>query len=329
MRRRAVHRSRERNILLAFALNSAFALIEGVGGVLTNSLAIVSSALHDLGDSVSLFSAYVSERTSHRLPDEKRTYGYRRLALIAAFVNANVLFTGSLFVVAKAVPRLLNPEPIHPPGVLLLSVVGIFFNTLGFLRLSRGQSLSERVLRWHLLEDILGWVAVAAVGSVVAVWDLPVLDPLLTIVFTAFILFNVWRNLRETVHLLLEGAPPARSVDWVARVIRGHAGVHDIHDVHVWSLDGEQDLLSAHVVARPGAAGARLLRELKQLVRRRGIEHAVFELEEDGHCAGSVERRIASDEHPRVFPSLLFSISDALRRSSAGVRHARSARSGG
>lgn len=157
MRRRAVHQQRERDIFLAFILNTAFALIEAVGGVFTNSLAIVSNALHDVGDSISLLSAYVSERTSHRLSDERRTFGYRRLSLLAAFVNANILFTGSLLVLTKALPRVWDPEPVHSPGMLMLSALGILFNVLGVVRLSRGSSLSERVLRWHLWEDVLGW----------------------------------------------------------------------------------------------------------------------------------------------------------------------------
>lgn len=317
MRRREIHQEREKNILLAFALNSAFALLEAVGGVLTNSLAIVSNALHDFGDSISLLSAYVSERTSHRRPDEKRTYGYRRLALVAAFVNANVLFTGSLLIVAKAVSRLIAPtESPHPPGILALSAIGILFNTLGALRLSRGRSLSERILRWHLLEDVFGWVAIAVVGTVLLFWDLPILDPLLTILFTLVILLNVWRNMRETVNLLLEGVPGTTSVAGIERALREDPDVRSVHDVHLWSLDGEQDLLSAHVVPHRTVRRAHLLlRRLKERARAQGIEHAVFELEADGICSGGVERRIVSHAHPPLLPSLFFAVGELFRRS--------------
>lgn len=313
MRRRAVHTHREKNILLAFILNTVFAIIEAIGGLLTNSLAIVSSALHDAGDSVSLFSAYVSERSSHRLPDERRTFGYRRLALLAAFVNANLLFTGSLFVIGSALPRLLRPEAVHPPGVVGLSVLGIFFNTLGVLRLSRGRSLSERVLRWHLLEDVFGWVAVAIVGVTLLFWDIPILDPLLTILFTAVIVTNAWRNLRETANLLLEGVPVSKSVTWAERLLLKHPRVAGVHDIHLWSLDGKQDLFSAHVVPRKQAYAGALVRALKALLARHGIEHAVFEIEPDGQCAGGVERRIPSWTQPRVVPSLLMAVKSALR----------------
>lgn len=313
MRRRAAHQQRERDIFLAFILNTAFALLEAVGGVFTNSLAIVSNALHDVGDSVSLLSAYVSERTSHRLPDERRTFGYRRFSLLAAFVNANILFTGSLLVLTKALPRVWDPEPVHSPGMLMLSALGILFNVLGVVRLSRGSSLSERVLRWHLWEDVLGWVVIAIVGGALLVWDIPVLDPLLTILFTVVILANVWRNLKEAVNLLLEGVPAAKSLAWVERLLRAHPGVASVHDIHLWSLDGEQDLLSAHVVPRAPGSRSQLLRSLKERVRHHGIEHAVFELEEDGSCAGGAERRIRSHLHPRVLPSLLFAIREAVR----------------
>jgi len=313
MRRRATHRQRQRDILLAFTLNTVFAVIEGIGGLLTNSLAIVSSALHDAGDSVSLLSGYVSERSSHRLPDERRTFGYRRLALLTAFINANLLFTGSLLIIANAIPRLLRPEAVHPPGMLVLSVIGIFFNTMGVLRLSHGHSVSERVLRWHLLEDVFGWVAVAIVGTTLLFWDVPLLDPLLTILFTAIIVINVWRNLRETANLLLEGVPVSKSVAWAEHLLLSHRGVADVHDIHLWSLDGEQDLFSAHIVPQPRVQGERLTTELKELLARRGIEHAVLELERSGHCAGGAEQRIPSWTQPRVVPSLLLAAKSALR----------------
>lgn len=322
-----MHQQRERDIFLAFVLNTAFALIEAVGGILTNSLAIASNALHDLGDSFSLFSAYVSERASHRLPDERRTFGYRRLSLLAAFANANILFTGSLLVLTQALPRLLDPEPVHSKGILVLSLFGITFNLLGVFRLSRGHSLGERVLRWHLWEDVLGWVAVAIVGGVLLVWDIPVLDPLLTILFTGIILVNVGRNLKEVANLLLEGAPAAKSLGWVERLLRSQPGVASVHDIHLWSLDGEQDLLSAHVVPNKSVRPLpHLLRALKERVRRQGIEHAVFELEADGSCAGGTERRIRSHDHPRVLPSLFFAVREAIRprRKHVGSRIARS-----
>lgn len=313
MRRRAVHHSRERNILMAFWLNSAFALIEGLGGLVTNSVAILSNAVHDLGDSLSLFGAYVSERSSHRAPDEKRTYGYRRLAMISAFANATALFSASLLIVTKAIPRLFTPEAVNSAGMVGLSIFGIVFNTLGVVRLRRGNSLSERVLRWHLLEDVFGWGAIAVVGTVLLFWDLPILDPVLTLLFVGVILTNVWRNAREIVNVLLEGVPPTHTIHEVSELLEAHPGVASVHDVHVWSLDGEQDLVSAHLVPRPGARVARLVRTLKEQLRRRSIEHAVFEVEADGVCAGGMERRIASSAQPKLLPSLLFAVGSALK----------------
>lgn len=313
MRRRAVHQERERSILIAFWLNSGFALIEAAGGLLTNSLAILSNAVHDMGDSLSLFSAYVSEHFSQRSPDERRTFGYRRLATISAFVNATALTSTSLLILARALPRLVSPEPVNSAGMVGLAVFGLLFNALGVLRLRRGTSLSERIIRWHLIEDVLGWVAIAIVGSVLFVADLPWLDPVLTLLFTGVILANVWRNAREIVNVLLEGVPPTRTTREISALLESHPGVASVHDVHVWSLDGEQDLVSAHLVPQPGVRTVALLRVLKDRLRRRSIEHAVFEVEPDGVCAGGMERRIPSSQQPQVFPSLLFAIGNALR----------------
>uniref|UniRef100_UPI00030DFE59 cation diffusion facilitator family transporter n=1 Tax=Microbulbifer agarilyticus TaxID=260552 RepID=UPI00030DFE59 len=156
--------SSSRRIGLAFFLNVGFTVIEFIGGLLTNSTAIMADAVHDLGDSLSIGTAWLLNRWSGKSSDSEFTYGYRRLSLFGAFFNGVVLLAGSIWVLGKAIPRLADPEMPVTEGMILLAVFGVAVNGFAAYRLSEGTSLNEKVLNWHLLEDVLGWVAVLIVA---------------------------------------------------------------------------------------------------------------------------------------------------------------------
>ena len=156
----------QKNILVAFGLNAGFAVIEFIGGYFTNSVAVYSDALHDLGDSVALLFAYLSERLSDKDADEKFTYGYRRFSVLSALVNGMILLGGSSYVIYEAIMRLQSPEPVEPKGMLLLGFVGIAVNGIAAWRLSKGEGVNQKMVMFHLLEDLLGWVAVIIVSAV-------------------------------------------------------------------------------------------------------------------------------------------------------------------
>lgn len=267
---------------LAFALNTAFTLIELVGAWFTNSTAIAADALHDLGDSLALAFAWGMQGASTREADESFTYGYRRLSLAGAVVNAVVLLAGGAVVLAESIPRLMDPPTPHVEGMLGLAVLGVVVNGVAALRVGRGSTLNERIVRLHLLEDVLGWVAVLGVSLVMMVVDLPILDPLLCIGITAWVGFNAARNLRATLSLFLQGAPDIDS----ARLCQEAAeieGVAELRHVHVWSLDGERHVLTADLVVE-GMELDRALRlrdEVAQRLRDSGIAHVTLALSTD------------------------------------------------
>jgi len=182
-------------IAMAFFLNVGFTIIEFIGGWLTNSTAIMADAVHDLGDSLSIGSAWFLNRLGRKSADTEFTYGYRRLSLFGALINGLVLIAGSLWVLGEAIPRLANPVMPVTEGMLALAILGVTVNGIAAYRLSKGNTLNEKVLNWHLLEDVLGWVAVLIISIVLQFADWPILDPLLSVGFTLFILFNVCRNL--------------------------------------------------------------------------------------------------------------------------------------
>lgn len=242
------HEAASARIGWAFFLNLGFTVIELIGGWLTNSTAILADAIHDFGDSLAIGLAWLLNKLSGRDPSHSYTYGFQRFSLIGAFINAVILVAGSIWILTLAIPRLWAPEMPHAEGMLGLAVLGIAVNGFAAYKLSRGTSMNERVLNWHLLEDVLGWVAVLIVSLVLLVVELPMLDPLLSIAFTLFILLNVVRNLRDTIKLFAQASPSAGLAPQIERALLTLPELAEVHHLHVWSLDGAQHVATAHVV---------------------------------------------------------------------------------
>lgn len=269
----------------AFLLNFCFTIIEFIGGILTNSTAILADAVHDLGDSLSLGLAWVLNKLGKKQANNQFTYGYRRLSLAGAFINAIVLIAGSAWVLIEAIPRLWNPEMPIAEGMIGLAILGIAVNGFAAYKLSAGKSLNERIINWHLMEDVLGWVAVLIVGIVLHFANWPILDPLLSIAFTLFILFNVIRNLYETARLFFQAAPDNGTVTDVITTLKQLPNVVDVHHVHFWSLDGEHHVLTAHLVLDDDidtAARRDLKTQIDQVLAPYQLSHTTIELELPG-----------------------------------------------
>lgn len=232
----------------AFFLNVTFTIIEFVGGLLTNSTAIMADAVHDLGDSLSIGVAWVLSKVSEKGSNNDFTYGYRRLSLLGALINGLVLIAGSVWVLSEAIPKLLQPEMPVVEGMLGLAILGVVVNGFAAYKLSHGKTLNEKVLNWHLLEDVLGWVAVLIVSIVLLFVDWPILDPALSIVFTLYIVFNVGKNLWSTTRLFLQAAPDKALSESLHRCLSSLDDVRSVHHLHLWSLDGEHHVLTAHLV---------------------------------------------------------------------------------
>ena len=267
----------------AFVLNFVFTIIEFIGGFLTNSTAILADAVHDLGDSLSLGLAWVLNKLGKKQANQHFTYGYKRLNLAGAFINAVVLIAGSAWVLVEAIPRLWNPQMPIADGMIALAVVGITVNGFAAYKLSEGKTLNERVINWHLLEDVLGWVAVLIVGIVLLFVDWPILDPILSIGFTLFILVNVLRNLWATLKLFIQATPDKKTYKQVADALLELPHVADLHHLHFWSLDGEEHVLTVHLVLTKNLdieARSDLKQRIDNVLAPYALSHTTVELED-------------------------------------------------
>jgi cobalt-zinc-cadmium efflux system protein len=271
-----------RNIGVAFVLNFSFAIFELAGGIWTNSLAITSDAIHDLGDSLSLALAWYLERYAGRGGDSRFSYGYRRFSLLGALINTVILLLGSVYILSEAIPRLINPEPTNAQGMIIFAVVGIAVNGMAALRLRGTDSMNARVVSLHLLEDVFGWIAVLIVSLVLLFTDLYILDPLLSILITLFILYNVIRNLRKTLALFLQGVPDNLNLLAIQDQILSIEEVQSTHNTHVWSLDGVHHVLSSHIVLADNVSKDDLIcvrEKIKEKLRQFDLSHSTIEIE--------------------------------------------------
>ena len=276
------------NIKVAFFLNLGFTLFEIVGGLYTNSLAILSDALHDLGDSFALGMAWYLEKHSHKDSDQKYSYGYRRFSLLSALINTIILIIGSLYILSEAIPRLLNPEHSNAGGMIFLAVVGIAVNGYAVLRVRKGQSLNAQVISWHLLEDVLGWIAVLIVSISLLITDIHILDPILSILINLYVIYNVIRSLRKTLALFLQAVPDTLELAEIEHTLSRIRQVNSVHHTHVWSLDGENNVLTTHLVVDPEADIDDLIRiksDVCEITSEMSLAHSTVELEFGDDCS--------------------------------------------
>jgi len=260
------HHHSNKNIKTAFFLNLAFTILEILGGLWTNSLAILSDAVHDLGDSVSLGLAWFLDNYAQRGEDERFSYGYRRFSLLGALINTIILIVGAFFVLTQAIPRLIAPEHANAQGMALFAIVGILANGAAVLRLKGSKSMNAQIVAWHLMEDVLGWVAVLIVAIILMFVDIPILDPVLSILISLYILYNVVKSLRETLSLFLQAVPKNIKIKTIEEQLTSITDVESIHHTHIWSLDGEHHILTTHIVVAAHTSKAQTL-EIKQSVK--------------------------------------------------------------
>jgi cobalt-zinc-cadmium efflux system protein len=274
------HNSDTKNIAVAFLLNLSFTIIEIIGGLFTNSVAILSDAVHDLGDTFSLGLAWYFQKVSKRDRNTQFSYGYKRYSLLGALINGVILFAGCIFIFIETIPRLMNPEEVDPIGMMLLSILGIIINSAAVLRLKKGTSLNERVVYLHLLEDVLGWVAVFIGSIVILIWDIRIIDPILSITIALYILFNIYKNLRSTLKIILQQTPDNVNFEQVQTFLLSKDQIDAVQDLHIWSLDGEYNVMSVNIEmnnSMPLTDAVKLKDDLKKELIAFKIHHATIE----------------------------------------------------
>jgi cobalt-zinc-cadmium efflux system protein len=269
-----------KNILSAFFINLSFTVISIIGAWLTNSIAIISDAIHDLGCTVSIALAWVFERIAGHKPTHRFTFGYRRFTLLGAFVNAFILLGGSSIVLYESVGRLAHPEKVDAEGMLWFALLAILFKGLAAWRTWKGDSVNQRMVSLHLLGDCLGWVAVL-LGSVVMLFvEVPLLDPILSVCISLYILYNVVRNLIVAFRIVLEGVPSSVDYKDLEAEVATLSGIVCVCELRVWSLDNEHHAAEVHLVTSLTSMEAveGLKESLRCLLSKYGVTMSTIEV---------------------------------------------------
>ena len=273
----------EKNILIAFILNLTFSVFEFVGGLFTSSVAIISDAIHDIGDALSIGISYFLEKKSKNQPDDKYTYGYLRYSVIGGVITTFILLLGSLMVIYNAVKRIINPVLIDYNGMIIFAVIGVVVNFFAAYFTREGDSLNQKAVNLHMMEDVFGWLVVLIGALVMRFTYFSVIDPIMSIFVAIFILINAIKNLKEILELFLEKIPRGVDINEIKEHILNIEYVLGVHHIHIWSMDGENNYATMHIVTNNPSY--ELKQKIKEELDEHGVGHATLEFEgEDEHC---------------------------------------------
>ncbi len=271
------------NLAFTVVLNFVITIAEVVGGIFAGSLALISDSLHNFSDVVSLVISYAADRISRRSGDTRRTFGYRRAAILAALFNASMLIAVSIFLFREAWVRFRDPQPVNGSLVTWVALLGLAANLAGvlLLRRSAGKDMNFRSAYLHLLGDSLSSVGVIAAGLLIRFLGITWVDPLVTVLIAAYVIRESYEIIRDAVRILMQGVPEDLDVEAVVEAVRTVGSVENVHHVHVWSLDERHVFFEAHINIEdmPVSATGPILREIERRLRDFGITHVTVQFE--------------------------------------------------
>lgn len=268
----------EKNILFAFLLNLLFSIIEFIGGVITNSVAIISDSIHDMGDAMSIGVSYFLERKSKQNPDNNYTYGYVRYSVLGSLITTFILLIGSIFVIYNAILRLFNPTEINYDGMIIFALLGVVINFLAAYFTREGDSLNQKSVNLHMLEDVLGWIVVLIGAIIMKFSDIRVIDSILSILVAVFIFINSLKTLKAILYLFLEKTPSNIDIEEIKEHLLKIKGVIDVHHIHVRSIDGFNNYATMHIIVNCDYKDIK--HKIKQDLAEYKITHTTLEFEE-------------------------------------------------
>ncbi len=277
----------EKNILIAFILNLCFSVIEFIGGAVTGSVAIISDAVHDVGDAMSIGMSYFLERKSKKMPDQIYTYGYARYSVMGSVITTLILLMGSLAIIYNSVMRILNPVSIDYNGMIFFAVIGVIVNFIAAWFTRDGNSLNQKAVNLHMLEDVLGWIVVLIGAIVMRFTDFKVVDPIMSAFVAVFILVNAVKNLKDVLDLFLEKIPQGIDIEEIKLHISKIDGVQNVHHIHIRSLNGQKNYATMHIVT--DEEGSMIKKKVREELKEHGIEHVTLELETSAESCSEKE----------------------------------------
>lgn len=242
------HKKASDNLAFVFLLNLTFNIIVIIGGLATNSMAILADCIHDMSDTFSMAIAWILEHVAQKGATDKFSYGYQRFSILGAVITSTFVIVMAFFILSEAIPRLFSPEGVDAEGMLIIGIIGLVFKTISVWRLHGGETFNEKAIFYHLLGDIFEWVAILILSVILIFWqDISYLDPFVSIAIAVWLIFNLGRTLYKSLEVLLQKTPDNFDVEEFKHQILKIDGVNALDDFHIWSLDGIDSVMTVKV----------------------------------------------------------------------------------
>ncbi|WP_261027254.1 cation diffusion facilitator family transporter [Streptococcus mitis] len=266
-------------IWLAFFLNLTYAIVEFIAGGVFGSSAVLADSVHDLGDAIAIGISAFLETISNREEDNQYSLGYKRFSLLGALVTAIILMTGSVLVILENVTKILNPQPVNDEGILWLGIIAITINVLASLVVSKGKTKNESILSLHFLEDTLGWVAVILMAIILRFTDWYILDPLLSLVISIFILTKAIPRFWSALKIFLDAVPEGLETGDLEKDLEALTNVKSVNQLSIWSMDGLENNAIIHICLEDWEEMTETKNQVRQLLEERGVQNITIEVD--------------------------------------------------
>ncbi len=284
-----------KNILIAFILNLGFSIFELIGGFFTNSIAILSDSIHDFGDAITIGVSYFLEKKSLKKPNSTYTYGYLRYSVLGSILTTSILVGGSLFVIFNSFKRLIYPIAVNYNGMIIIAIFGFTINLIASYFTKDGHSLNQKAVNLHMLEDVLGWLVVLIGSFLMKFTSINIIDPILSLGVALFILYHCYRNIKEIGNIFLEKIPQDLDLNKLKEELLKIKGIKDIHHVHIWSLDGNNNFATLHAVVKKYDSAYK--KQIKAILQDFNINHSTIELEDETENCLNKDCKLNFKEH--------------------------------
>ena len=268
-------------VWLAFFLNLSYAIIEFIAGGVFGSSAVLADSVHDLGDAIAIGVSAVLETISNREEDSHYTLGYKRFSLLGALVTAVILMTGSVLVILENITKLFHPQPVNDEGILWLGIIAVSINVLASLVVRKGKTKNESILSLHFLEDTLGWLAVILMAIVLRFTDWYILDPLLSLVISIFVLSKAIPRFWSTLKIFLDAVPEGVDIQRVKSDLEQLDHVASINQLNLWTMDGLEKNAIVHVCLKEMEHMETCKESIRIFLKDCGFQNVTIEVDAD------------------------------------------------
>ena len=281
-------------VWVAFFLNLTYAIVEFIAGGVFGSSAVLADSVHDLGDAIAIGISAFLETISNREEDNQYTLGYKRFSLLGALVTAIILMTGSVLVILENVTKILNPQPVNDEGILWLGMIAITINVLASLVVGKGKTKNESILSLHFLEDTLGWLAVILMAIVLRFTDWYILDPLLSLVISFFILSKAIPRF----WIFLDAVPEGLETGDLEKDLEALTNVKSVNQLSIWSMDGLENNAIIHLCLEDWEQMTETKNQVRQLLEERGVQNITIEVDTSQSNHAQHKRKVTALEQP-------------------------------